>query len=140
MHGTLADMAIVDSFRAGSRHPSNTASTLAAIALATLPGFWFACGPLACTDEFVYALTIRVVDENGNPLEGADVRWVHERGTMQACEVTSPEEFACGDDAGGHYTVWVSAEGYADGKESRTLRSDGCHVEPEFVEIALSPL
>ena len=111
-----------------------------ALALA-LPVSLSACLEQSCDLIFIPALNISVIDDQGDPVEGANVTFtVANSDAAGDCAEDGVGVYTCGPESG-DYTILVEADGFEAGEAMVSVGStdDGCHPETEQVEIALAP-
>lgn len=95
-------------------------------------------GDTACTLEFVYGLTVLVVDESGAPIEGATLV-LTEGLYRETLEVTGDGAYSGAGERAGRYTLQVEADGFVtETIDSIVIGEDVCHVIPVSREIVLA--
>jgi hypothetical protein len=97
---------------------------------------------IACTDEYVYAINLRVLDErSGEPVSGVTGR-VRGGGFVDSLQVPHDDGFAtAAGERPGTYHVEVRAPGYqAWDSGGIVAASDECHVVPQWIDVMLRPV
>ena len=98
-----------------------------------------ACAEQDCTAIYIPAMSVEVVDDQGDPIEDASVIFAHEDGEEAGeCLGDGASGRSCGSQAG-EYTVTAQAPGYGESSLMVTVEADGCDLLTEDVELVLSP-
>ena len=95
----------------------------------------------ACDNVAVSSALVQVLDEFGDPVVGADVRYQPADGMDQSCEElgAEPGQYVCGYEVPGSMTITVDALGFEVAQIEVDVQSDECHVITEEVELMLTP-
>ena len=80
----------------------------------------------ACTDDARVSVTVEVVDEAGETVPDAAVRY--DAGDGEVDCVVWEDTYSCGTEIDGELDILVSAAGYEDQVIPLTIESDECHV------------
>lgn len=105
------------------------------LALATCDG---ASDPIACTAQFVYGITVHVVDSTtGLPVTDGLAGNLQDGSYAEAMMAFGSDLVGAGERAG-TYTVTVTATGYSEWSTSEVVvTADECHVIPVSLEPRL---
>ncbi len=95
---------------------------------------------IACTEQYVYGLTITVLDATNHQLIGDAATVVAIDGNYSEDFMFLTESFVGAGERAGNYIVTVSTEGYETyTTQTITLLEDECHVIPQSFNILLIP-
>jgi len=97
-----------------------------------------ACVEQPCDEIFIPALSVSVVDDQGDPVEEATVTFVLDGDASGDCIEDGVGVYVCGSE-GGDYVISVEAEGFEDASTMVTVEADACHPQTEDPEIVLTP-
>lgn len=95
---------------------------------------------ITCTEEYVYGLTITVLDATHLKLIGDAATVIAVDGNYTEELMFLTESFVGAGERAGDYIVTVTAEGYETYiSQTITLLEDECHVIPQSFQILLVP-
>jgi len=93
---------------------------------------------VSCTDQYVYGLTVNVVDDAGDALCGATVT-LTEGDYEEVLEESTDCAYIGAGERAGTYSLTVEKEGYTSaGVSEVVIGEDECHVLPETVDVTLT--
>lgn len=99
-------------------------------------------GPIICTDQFVYGLTVEVLDATTSAAiaDGATLTVVEGSYVETVTETWDGRSMAAAGERPGTYTVSVTRDGYqAWSRSGVSISADECHVIPRALEARLEP-
>jgi hypothetical protein len=105
----------------------------------------FACNnsnddAIACTEEYVYGLTITVFDASNQQLIGETATVTAIDGSYTEEFMFFTESFSGAGERAGNYIIVVTAEGYETyTTQTINLLENECHVIPQSFQIQLIP-
>jgi hypothetical protein len=91
--------------------------------------------PYACDLMAVSSVQVEVLDEAGNPMANATLRFVVDGGSPQPCELFQPGSYVCGWEHEGNFEITIEAPGYETETRSAVVESDECHVIGESLTV-----
>lgn len=99
-------------------------------------------GPIACTEEFRYGITIEVRDGGtGEPAAVGAEGTLTEGDYVEALMVFGEDLLLGAGERAGTYDVLITKQGYEDWTASRvTVTADECHVHPVSLQANLVPV
>lgn len=131
---------IISGYPDGSFKPENNVNRaeLAVILdqYATATGNELQSKPLACTQQFVYGLTIHLQNQYGNTVTGATIV-ADQNGEESAFEESDGVYSGLGEAEAGYYTVKITKDGYYTHIETVKMDHTGCHVINQQKTITL---
>ncbi len=96
-------------------------------------------GSINCTDIAILSVDLTLLDEDGAPVSGAQVRYSVDGGETQYCESWNDGSYQCGYEEAGEFAFVVDAAGYELDEFTQTVEQGECHVGTERVERTLVP-
>lgn len=93
-------------------------------------------GEYACTDDLRVSLSVRLRDDAGNAVSGADVTYAVDGGAAKDCEEWGGD-WACGFEEAGSLEISVVAEGFEPHSEVVQIEADQCHVISQTLDVTL---
>ena len=99
--------------------------------------------PVACTDEAVPSVLVRVTDGQGEDVTSGDVVWnvAEEDDLPEPCTNIGGNEWYCAEEVAGNIRVEISNAGpYQPFSEVVTVEADECHVITETLDAVLEYL
>ena len=95
--------------------------------------------PVACTDLAAASTSVMVINELGEPVSGADVRFQTVDMAEQPCQEFGQDGvYTCGYEVSGLLTITVVAEGFEPAQATAEVGADECHVITEDVSVTLT--
>ena len=95
--------------------------------------------PIGCTDIAVSSANVTVINELGDPVIGADVRFQTVDVAEQSCEEFGQDGvYTCGFEVSGALMITIVAEGFEPAQASVEVGSDACHVITEQISVTLT--
>ena len=82
-----------------------------------------------CTMNYVYGLSIRLQDKNGNVVKNAKIKFLKGKNGKSSANFSNGEYVGLGEGSGS-YTYEISARGYKTIKDKIYLEHGRCHVVP----------
>ncbi len=96
---------------------------------------------IACTEEFVYGLSVQVRDAMTGGIILNNITVTARDGSYEEELTFNFDTFIGAGERPGNYILEVVADGYVDFISNVIMvDADECHVIPEFVEIELQPI